>query len=479
MTPLDDAAIARHLARRGAAIASAPVAFDLARQARSIAALSQARGRRQPSWPRLVFGGAAAAASIVGIVVFAGAVSRVSPSPTAGTSASATVVAASDGSPGPSAALASGRPPVPAWSSIAWANGSSEPFRFDASTFVTDAIANGDGFVAVGYSQIEDADVGRIWTSADGRSWTELPGEPLDGLAEPRIFRIGGQLVILAQRRNATVGPALETRVSADGRTWREGPGLAPRFNARLSHREAGGPLGILLPTEGQLLALGPELTAWTTLPETGATTGAIRGGLIAAGRDRWFLVGATGSVAAGAPPTVGAIWTSADGASWQPAILHQPGGGVDQLVAVDGGYMAIGIPGGLPCDGCLGAIRLGRVAWFSSDGLVWDRVDVPALGPGGSVMTGVVDGDGRRVVAGALSYVQVVGGLGGAPRPDLAETLDGRTWTTIEGKGAPVQNGNIGVIGAHGIVVFGSSGNAGDGPIVPVPWFGSATEAP
>ena len=476
VAPLDDGAMKRHLARRGGASSG----LDFSAVARSAALLPQIPRRRRSAWPRLALGGATAAAAIVGIAVLAGTPGRVGQSPTAGSSVSVVAAPPSDGVTSMSTTPSAIPPaPITPWAAVQWSKGGPDSFQFGANTFVTDAIADGDGFIAVGYTAFEAGDIGHIWRSDDGRTWRLVPGTALDGTANPRIVQVGDHLVVLAERRTMTARLSVGMWTSDDGEAWREGPGLPSRFDGDL-RSIAGGPQGILVPALGKTLFLGPDVRGWTPLSSTVAATGVIRGGALAAGDGVWLLSGATGSTAAGSPPTVGAIWTSGDGETWEPAQVEKPGGSIGEIHRVGGGYVAMGSREGLHCDGCLGALPdAARLAWFSTDGRTWTRLDGAGENAGDPLWGQALVGDGRRVIAVPGLFVRVLGGTGQTALPDLAESLDGRTWTAVPQTGSSAPDVSLWAVGARGILVFGSVDSGIREPIVPLPWFGTAAASP
>jgi hypothetical protein len=358
------------------------------------------------------------------------------------------------------------------WSSISWQQVPATAFRFDENTFVTDAIGNGDGFVAVGYTLAKRTNVGRIWLSPDGRSWRLVESSAIGNLRPDRIVRVGNELVLLGTRLAglAVDGPT-EVWRSANGTTWTHGP-TAPT-SARFV---AAGSDGILSAGHDTVMVLGPDLSSWTTVKR--AVADDVLLGTPTGGEGLWIQPGATGIGDAGAVST-GAIWTSTDGHTWSKAPIEAPAGVVLNAYRVEGGYVAIGSLANVGCRVCFGPIVIARIAWFSADGSHWTRM-VGSGGDGDDRIFGAsFAGDGQRLLAFTDAIPRDTGTA--PPVSVVSETIDGRAWTSIEigSTGAlpahlneDLTVGRLGVIELRAGVIDVSGG-------APEAWWGQAIEAP
>ncbi len=103
--------------------------------------------------------------------------------------------------------------------------------------FITQVIAGGPGFIAVGRSTGRTA-IPAIWTSVDGRSWQRQPGETPFASMTDTALGLGGDghrvvaFVAPAGRRQsqlwnqAEMQPATAAWTSSDGVTWQDVPSL-------------------------------------------------------------------------------------------------------------------------------------------------------------------------------------------------------------------------------------------------------------
>jgi serine/threonine protein kinase len=260
-------------------------------------------------------------------------------------------------------------------------------------------VFDGKGFVAVGTENQQAAD---IWTSADGRTWNEVPaGRISGGTSIHKIISTPDGLVAVgwdagSGDRDATVWQ------SSTGSYW---------------VRET---------AHGSVFAGPPN-----TQQEMWAVT-EFRGGLVAVGLDdrygdwdaaiwrhddqgwhdpviirkpepqiiRAVVAGGPGLVAVGYDVSAGtrdaAIWTSADGVAWHEVRLpHEPGyQQLNGVVAFRHGVVAVGWD--------LRHRDADVIVWMSSDGVHWTRSTSPKLaGPGKETAHGAVVFDGRLIVVG------------------------------------------------------------------------------
>ena len=468
-----DAAIERHLRRR--ADEAGPV--RLTQIARSVAARPRVfAGVR--SLGRAQGGLMAAAAVIVLAVVGASVAFRSSNTQTSG-SPSPGRSSADLATVSPTATVAPSGPPVTGgarpWSDVTWARQSVDPFRLDGPVTVDAVIADGPGFLAVGSVTTADGIAhGRAWRTDDGRTWRSTDAPGLDGLGLSRLFRVGDRLVAVGATRVQGQSPTLEIRTSVDGLRWDPAP--VPRLRSEPDPLSvAAGSPGMLVPDDGRIWLARPDLSTWTevALPRENAF---VRGGSFGAGEDRWFWYGATGSLEANQPPTVGGLRWSTDGANWSEAALDRPGGGVSEIRVVDGGLVALGIDHGMRCIPCLDRVDLSRIAWFSPDGARWTRLDVAGARSGDPLFAARAIGDGHRLVLLGGAFLAPVGD---APAGPMTETLDGTTWRPVSVEGRRDTITSSMAVGEQGIVAIERTRAGSSDVTEPEPWFGAATEVP
>jgi hypothetical protein len=338
---------------------------------------------------------------------------------------------------------------------------------------VTDAIGNGDGFVAVGYTYAKRTNVGRIWLSPDGRSWRLVEPSAIGNLRPDRIVRVGNELVLLGTRLAglAVDGPT-EVWRSTNGTNWTQGPTAPAPTSLRFV---AAGSDGILSAGRDTVMVLGPDLASWTTAKR--AVGDGVLLGTPTGGEGLWIQPGATGIGDAGAVST-GAIWTSTDGRTWSKAMIEDPAGVVLNAYRVEGGYVAIGSLANVGCRVCFGPIVLTSVAWFSADGQVWTRIPIPGSPEDSPIFGSSFVGDGHRLIAIRPGGVAVIGGSEQTPM-ELTETVDGLTWTAIaveppQPRPAPLSGPLI--VGSTGLVSLSDEVLPGTEPLA---WWGQAVEVP
>jgi hypothetical protein len=443
--PLTDELLRRRLVER----ADRAPELSLAAIARSVTA--EPRRRWLPiAGGRIAILGPVAAVLVVAVAIAGGLLSRVAPPAVSGGSASPGTATASPAS-------------IAAWSSLTWEKTSPVPFESD-ETIVNDAIAVGDGFVAVGTTEANHALTGHVWLSPDGRTWERIDDPGIATLVPARVMAVGDTIVVLGDRR--TPGDAakhVELWRSADGVEWTQGPSLPVPGDAVSA---AGGPAGILLPVDRRMFVIGPELDAWT---ETTTWPADVYLGSPAWADGRWIQPGATGVVGANAPTTA-TVWTSVDGRAWTARTMTQSTGAAFRVFAAADGLVAIGQSTNL-CLFCYGPLIQPQTAWWSADGTAWSAIDLH-LRPGDRTEFA---GDGRRLL-------DLTGRLGSGDEPlakSVSESLDGRTWTPIElvdpAPGANAFAGHVVVVGSHGVAILpGSSVDRSSGAFHPQPWWGA-----
>ena len=195
--------------------------------------------------------------------------------------------------------------------------------------WITALTAGPNEFVAVGVEYFGARTTVSVFTSVDGRSWSDRGVmEPDEGFEPLGVSEANGYIVIVG----ATPG------ASADGRIWVLGPGYADWS------RIPSGPLGFD----------GPGDQVVTTVAWNGARGFVAGGSIVTGGRET---------------PT---MWRSADGLAWTrlPAGAVASDGRnalVQRIVAVGSGFLASGAADG------------GALLWRSVDGNAWTAIPPPA----------------------------------------------------------------------------------------------------
>jgi hypothetical protein len=328
-------------------------------------------------------------------------------------------------------------------------------FPAEEAIEVSSVVARGDGFVAVGFEPVPGEGFGGrrngvVWTSTDGRSWARSRPPAFDFFAPLYIADLDGALYAFGEYSicpEFSEEDECEDVPDAGIAAWRSTDGSEwQRLTVPDSMRDAiidGAVVGLgrlvvyggagddlsgvtWLSVDGEqwheirdvtavdpisALAAGPErLVAFGTryLPlddDIETLAGHSDGGgfqpaaLPAGQRGRIHAVvhGPVGFVAVGMvfdPASAGAVaLVSADGTAWTPAASVPGDVGFHHLLALPGGYLAIGLEAS---DVDFGIER--ATAWFSADGLTWAehgdllggefrQLSGSAAGPGGAVV--------------------------------------------------------------------------------------------
>lgn len=470
---LTDEELRRRLADR----ARAAPTTTLADVARAMATSPQARSG--PRIARVGVLGSLAASIIVGVALVGGLFLRTVP-PAAGPSGnpagsgSTTTDVTSPGaltSPG----VTPTQVPALAWTAIEWRRLSSTAFPLPSLTIVNDAVTFGDGFVAVGTSRTKVGPVARIWRSTDGTAWDQIDADFVVGLDVQRIMAVGDRLVLFGNRRDRADSRTIGSEVwwSRDGASWQEGPSTPVVLQSALI---AAGSLGILARDGAETFVLDPDLATWSQV--TAKWPDDVRLGPVAGGDGIWIQPGATGIRKGSGGVSAGAIWTSTDGRTWEPAVVDDPAGFVMEAHRVARGYVAIGSTADVSCRVCFGQIVVARVAWFSADGSHWARIAGSVSGEDDRFFGASFAGDGQRLLAFGQEYPKDTGS--GPPVPAIFETIEGRIWTPIEIRSSPslpFQLDDGLTIGRHGVIEL--PGGIPDATTGAVAWWGQAVEAP
>jgi hypothetical protein len=368
-------------------------------------------------------------------------------------------------------------PPIPAGSAWSRVPDDWEVFGGYGRIAMRSVIAGGPGLVAVGWDESPGFSIAAVWTSADGLSWTRVghdddvfgAGEP-GGIEMLSVTAGGPGLVAVGRDGSAGELGAAAVWTSSDGHSW-----------TRVPHDEGifGGPGGQEMES---VVAAGPGLVAvgrtedasQVGRPAVWTSTDGRRWALSITGTDvaRGSGAEAMHTVASGAPGLVaagrahngsdwdGAVWTSADGLTWNRVPHHEDTfGGPDyqwmsSVIAGGPGFVIVGWEG--TTDQSVAAV------WTSADGLTWNRVlpdEAVFGGPGRTWMNAVVAGGPGLVAVGFSDD-----GEDGSPTRAAAWTSeDGLTWTRVPHDEAAFggpgdQTMSSVVLGGPGLVAVGSA---------------------
>jgi hypothetical protein len=260
-------------------------------------------------------------------------------------------------------------------------NRSGHPLHFPGQAMMADlAVLPTSGLVAVGY--VYPGWHPTAWTSPDGRSWTLQPIADTE-FTFPVAMAVGADGGIVAVGRSGS-SPLAWT--SSDGTAWRPHP-VATLGDGTVAER-----MTAVVPTPDGFIAggsVGPELL------------------------DRHAR-----------------FWRSTDGVTWQPVADDAAAfanAEVRAIARLGDEYVATGVTGSVQ-------EITGSVAWTSSDGVSWNRVDAPALAAGRAVALanapsgGLVAVGSDRTEDEALAWV----------------SPDGRSWTLAPSEASRQYYGKI-----------------------------------
>lgn len=322
----------------------------------------------------------------------------------------------------------------------AWSRYPLGPMRVDAIT------AGGPGLVAVGWDEQGAA----VWTSSNGRTWSQVPGEQLGPGTINHVTAGGPGLVAVGTTDNELLRIAGDQPdrpshavvwTSEDGRTWTRLPEDPVFRSAEIgpSAITAGGP---------GLVAVGPN-EAWfssdgitwdqAAVPPVPADVYPGDDGRspqiyltdVAASDGRLVAIGtAMLDIASPDETWVPIIWASVDGTSWTDVSLDAEvfprGSNIAEVTHGPNGYVAVG------------SLEQGTqdqpAVWTSADGMRWHRVssdqeafDTRVLLPGRSSAI-------RSVAASERGYV-AAGADGHCSHGGACRSREAAVWTSKDGE--------------------------------------------
>lgn len=219
---------------------------------------------------------------------------------------------------------------------------------FGPRSRLQDVEAAGPGIVAIGFDPAgPNRFVQAVWTSPDGRSWTEVPGiaETFDGRTLITVYQSGGEVIGWEDDPSAAGVATIWT--TDDGVAWRR-LNFQPRLedNGGNNLPAVGGP-GFVVPGvdadfTDPAVWTSPDGETWTKVPYDEAVfelegfqpyPSAIPGGpgVVMWATDAWGAV----------------VWTSRDGVTWTrlpyDEVAFGPGTSIGSIVQTDRGVIAIG----------------------------------------------------------------------------------------------------------------------------------------
>lgn len=251
------------------------------------------------------------------------------------------------------------------------------------------------------------------WTSADLVTWERGPATDVDpwGLAygEPGFVAVG------ADDSDVSSAPFW---FSPDGLTWERLPntdgvfsGLGAPYSWMITRDVAHGPGGYVAIgeddfTSGDVMAavwFSPNGVNWQRIPHDNDVFGI-------PDTATWFQMfkvtyGPTGYVAVGVidgpDQHNGAFWHSADGISWQLTEYDLEGAEfVEDVVAIEGGYLAVGSVGVYETvDDDVAELSLNAALWFSPDGRDWTFIPGPEDSEARKTSFGEIVTDGEVIL--------------------------------------------------------------------------------
>ncbi len=280
----------------------------------------------------------------------------------------------------------------------------------EMASATTAIVTGGDGLVAIGF----DGGFGStLWTSSDGRTWRDVtPAEFASyGLAAVTELREGG-LVAVGRAETLDIEASLAAAyLSPDGLAWTQvaDPEVMP-----------GQLIDVTEASDGTLIAVGgiPGADAAGFWRSTDGGRTWQRAGEDLPASFLWSVVeGGPGFVAAGwrrnPEPSV-AVWTSADGVTWERAADPEGFEGLEATDLVTTGSGTLAMVGGA-IDGS------GGQAWISTDGTEWQLAEVD----------GGLDGAYMRTVS-DTPYGLIGVGVVGSSAAAWISTDDGATWAPL-----------------------------------------------
>jgi hypothetical protein len=307
--------------------------------------------------------------------------------PSAPTSASPT--------PEPTEPPASATPaPIP---SVTWEEAIVPAVGLTSAVLVV--VPGGDGLVAIGF----DGQFGSmVWTSTDGREWTDLPQPGFENEGLTSVIPVDGGLLAVGRGDTLDVDTELAAAwMSQDGTSWRRVEG-GPEMRGQMIDVAA---------TEMGLFAVGgvPGEDAAGIWRSTDGETWERTGGEFESAFMWAIAEGGPGLIVVGwrrNPEPDLAVWTSTDGEEWTLAPDPEGFEGFEGVDVIEYNDTPVMIGGSV--------FESEARIWTSTDAVVWEVADVSES---------LADASTRKLVATPFGLV-ALGGRG----------MDGAAWISPDG---------------------------------------------
>ncbi len=306
-----------------------------------------------------------------------------------------------------------------------------------------------------------------LWQSTDGGvSWTQVPVPVTNGAADAvsGLASTGGGFVVVRPGNTSASGSGGVVYSSATGSTWSYAGTIAAGRNARLQLLTVrGSDQGAVIAatvTGGNLLAYrsltGRSWRQAAVLANAGATTVSgltvLPGGSVVAAGGTAAGAGSQGFLAVAAATRVVVDLTKIPGDSF-------PQLAVTAIAATPGLDVAVGSANGQPA------------VWDAPPGRAWSR----AVGAAPAVFGRTGLAALTSVAAGSSGWLAVGGLSGGAPRPVVVFSPDGRTWRAADGAAAFAQAGaTVSAAAARGSQYVAVGARTAGGRTIAAAWWSS-----
>jgi hypothetical protein len=302
-------------------------------------------------------------------------------------------------------------------------------FGGTSSQGMSAVVSSTSGVVAVGWDySVGPESSAAVWVSADGFAWTRVPHDEavLGGTGSQLILALtaGGPGLVAVGWDNGGGDSDAAVWTSVDGLTWSRVPHDEAIFggdgNQYVYGVSAGGPGLVAVGRDASpddsdaAVWTSPDGVNWTRVPASAELGGT------GDQQMRAVVAGGPGLVAVGdsyvGEDGNGAVWVSTEGISWSRADDGTVFGGAGEQGIRAMLVTPIGlIAGGYTC--ALDYATCDALAWVSSDGVTWTRMDEPGA---------FADATGSRIIQALALFdgVLVAGGYDG-----LEDEADAAFW--------------------------------------------------
>lgn len=256
-----------------------------------------------------------------------------------------------------------------------------------------------DGFVAIGVDVTTDSTA--VWSSDDGMEWTKVEADPEVFIAKeyPADIAIDGAQLLMVGFLNDGAQGRPRAWTSTNGTDWErvEDSSFPATRTGVFTQVNAGeGGFTALLSAEDAKLVTSGDAVTWevhdSPIAEPG--TSSMVNEVVEGGRG-YVAVGSTGQ-----RPGDAAVWMSSDGDTWEQATSADLGGDRFQSASA-----VVATPSGLVAGGSANTGASEDAAlWTSTDGTAWKLVSTDTAvfgGPTGGGVDEVIDVDGTLLAVG------------------------------------------------------------------------------